>query len=234
MKKFVSAALAGSMLLSLCSCASKGMSEGDFGIEESTLSESEESQLLVSEESIPVQNDTAVYESIDAETSQMVSESFAPSGKISIDLSKMSSDEIANDVLNILTVATNEPAADYAGRFESAPEVYFNYGTWEFVWTQTPSHWNTYDSIKITGTNEDDKIVLSETSKVSVTLFIEDPDKADEVYEKVKSVLISANKPEGYPGDELAIIPEYSTGVFTYDQAGGAIELHFECSARLD
>ena len=229
MKKFVSAALAGSMLLSLCSCASRGMSEGDFGIEESTLSESEESRPAESE---IIQSDA--YDSVVMETSQMVFESFAPSGKISIDLSKMSSDEIANDVLNILTVATNEPAADYAGRFESAPEVYFNYGTWEFVWAQTPSHWNTYDSIKITGTNEDDKIVLSETSKVSVTLFIEDPDKADEVYEKVKSVLISANKPEGYPGDELAIIPEYSTGVFTYDQAGGAIELHFECSARLD
>lgn len=148
MKKMISAVLAGVMMLGLCACDKKEVSETTQSVTETTVEET-------------------TAESAD------VSESSQSSDAVAVDLTGMSAGDIAENILKASKIKAGETVDSYAERFSIVPELSCDGDLYTLTW---PEDKLTLFSVRQVQIKTDADKKIDEKSNVNIIVWMDDAD----------------------------------------------------------
>ena len=209
MKRLISLIIISGLVLSVCSCSKKG---SDSSSEESSETEITEITEATESETVSVETtETTESETVPTETSEttttkettttMESETEAETkstekarGNVFIDCSGKSADQIVTNINAIRTISDGIPFESYPDRFAIAPEMEHencdDITDAGYNWFEETIGSNDYiTQITLSADFEDGKIYVDSDCGVSVMMYLSDLGTAEEVFDKVNSIL---------------------------------------------
>ena len=161
MKKMISAVLAGVMMLGLCACDKKEVSETTQSVTETTTAASEETTV----------------ESVDS------SESSQSSDAVAVDLTGMSAGDIAENILKASKIKAGETVDSYAERFSIVPELSCDGDLYTLAW---PEDKLTLFSVRQVQIKTDADKKIDEKSNVNIVVWIDDAELSTGVSDYIR------------------------------------------------
>lgn len=237
MKKITSIVLAGAVMLSLSAC-SKSTDASESSVTATSEQTTTEATTTTTTEETTTE-ETTTESSEESEEDLSFDELIPSAGEIYIDFSNKYSNEITDNLLNVLRIRTGTPVEDFVNRFTVKPDYSYEDGVWTFDWGENKPEINTFETMEIIAGNEDNKIILDEDSSVSFMVYIKDKKRGHNVYDQMSEQMGKDLESDEFLKDGLAINPRHCFLEMTcFERYDGwdfvRIEIFVKCRVNTD